>query len=49
MPGQPKIVSMPLSFSASMTSWKPSVSLRLGPGAPEPMRGGGGLAAFATA
>ena len=26
MPGRPKIVSMPLSFSASMTSVKPSVS-----------------------
>src|SRR6188768_1084388 len=25
MPGSPKIVSMPFSFSASMTSWKPSV------------------------
>ena len=26
MPGSPKIVSMPLSLSASMTRWKPSVS-----------------------
>ncbi len=26
MPGKPKIVSMPFSLRASMTSWKPSVS-----------------------
>ena len=26
MPGRPKIVSMPFSLRASMTSWKPSVS-----------------------
>src|SRR5688572_15973737 len=34
MPGRPKIVSMPFSFSASITSWKPSVSATVSVAAP---------------